>query len=795
MFRNHLIVFWRNFKRQPFYSILNISCLTAGIAAAVLILFYIDFEINYDTFHDKKDRIYRVETESVQTSTRLMQANYASSPGPLSEYILQDYPEVENSTRFYSFFNNENVDFQFGDKTIEEPSVLVADPSVLDIFNFDFIFGEKEGALDGPNKIIISETLAKKIFNDENPVGEILNTNLTHALGDADPEYDLIVQGVFKDYPENNHLSFNALLSSATDPREDDFYFNRFTHLTYVLLNKEANPDELAPQFADIYKNYLDIKREGVLKYANHVLVPLTNIHLQRTGGLTYIYIFSAIAFLMILIAIISYVNMITAQGSKRTMEIGVRKVLGSSRKQLIKQFLTESFFYSFFALIIALSIVSFSINPLNTILDLQLNANQIWQTHIISGLIFLVFLVGILGGAYPAFFLSAIKPIASLKGKIAKGIFLRRVLIAVQFGVVIFVLICTGMVYHQLDFMRKKDLGFNKDQIIRLDFNPAEGEKLPVLKDALLKSPLISSIGVSTFLPGAYMPRRPISADAGSSTESQMTCFGSVDYDFFKTMEIELLEGRYFSAEYPNDGTKNVIVNKAFGESFGLDNLIGEKIRYGDKDNPNFMQIIGVVENFHQSSLHDEIAPQIFNYQPSAFNLSMKLDNDITEGIAHIQETWATVFPNIPLEYRFLDNDIQTAYELDKIRGKIFMLFSFITILIAFIGLFGLSAYMTNQRRKEIGIRKVMGASSWNLVLLFGKDFLLLVLLAALPAFFTAWYFINGWLEEFAYRVEMNYILFALVLALTLLLTFLTTSIHATRSAQLNPAKTLKND
>ncbi|MEM1119604.1 MAG: ABC transporter permease [Bacteroidota bacterium] len=796
MWKSYLKISWRNIHRQPIYTILNLACLALGIAAAIIILLYLDFELNFDRFHEKKDRIFRIETTAIQTHNKTVAVDWDQTPAPFGVYLKQDFPEVENITRFYRFFQNENVAFDFNGKITEESQLMVADASLLDVFSFEFIHGNKQTALVEPNKIILSKSLARRIFGEQNPLGKVLQTELNHILPDVASDYNLMVSGVYKDFPDNSHIPANAFIAAATDPQLANYEIGRFSFYTYALLKGGIAPDQLTEKLPTIYQKYIDPAQEPVMKYAEHELIPLPNIHLHETGGYNYIYIFAAVGLLVLLIAMISYVNLVTAQASRRALEIGVRKVLGSDRQQLIVQFLGESFFLTFLAVVIAVMLVVVAVAPLNTLLDLQLSTQQILQPQLLAGVFGILLLLGILGGTYPAFFLANFQPIAIMKGKTAKNVPLRKSLVAIQFGVVLAVLVSTGMIYEQLQFMQQKDLGFNRTEIVQLNLGASEAiQKAIVLKEKILQQPTISKVGTSNFLPGISMARRPLSADNGTSRESQFVHFGEIDDDFFTTMDIELVAGRKFTVDNPADATDNLIVNETLARQFGLKNPVGEKVRYGDQNNPNFKMIIGVVKDFHQSSLHQAIGPQIFLRSPENYYLFVKVEGGIADGLDQIKQSWADVFPNATFDYRFLDESLQASYETDQIRGNIFLLFSLLTIFITFLGLFGLVAYTTQQRVKEIGIRKVLGANLRDLVMLVSKDFVRLTLIAATPAFLGAWYFRVHWLQDFAFRSTFNPFLLVGVLCLVVLFTLAITSLHAVRVGRLNPAETLKTE
>ena len=794
MFKSYLTIIRRNIARQPVHTLLNLSCLTVSIAATLLTLLYLDFELTYDRSHARADQVYRIDTRAIKTRDKVIDVQWSSRPAHVRPLLTKDYPEVAHFVRFYKFWTGDKVKFGYGKEVFGEEAVFTVDSTVFNVFSFPLVSGDPQNALNGPNKIILSESMARRIFKGQNPVGKILTSNLSHKSPGVNGRYSLMVTGVYADMPKNSHLIAEAMISAATDRQLNQYYFNTFDVSTYVLLHREVDPATFAPKVSRLYDKYLDAAREPVMVSASHALIPLTSIHVEETGGLTYVYTFGAVGLLLLLIAIISYVNLTTAQAGRRATEIGLRKVMGSDRRQLIVQFLVESLLITLLALILGTLLVVWFVRPLNELLSLQLDAGQLWQPQLLLGMLGIITVLGILGGSYPAFFLSAIEPVSVMKGTSSKGAPLRKVLVSIQLGVVIFVLCCTAMIYEQLQYLRRKDLGFDKEHIVRLI--PAGEEELrnwTVFKEALLRSPYIVSAGTSDFVPGTDdMVKGPVAADGSTDREAKFVRRGKIDYDFLATMGIQLVAGRNFSRNFPGDSARSVIVNEALVRAFGLKKPIGEKIRFGDRGNPNFFEVVGVVEDFQQSSLHSPIEPQLFILR-SAPTLVVKIGRDVPAAMNHLEKNWAQLFPNAPFAYRFLDDQLQDGYKADQIRGRIFLSFSGLTIFIAFLGLFGLASYLAGQRVREVGIRKVLGASIWDVVLLMTKDFIVLVFFAAVPACVAAWYIISQWLENFASRTDTNFLLFGLILSFTLLLTFITTGWHALRAAQLNPVETLK--
>ncbi|HKZ37579.1 MAG TPA: ABC transporter permease, partial [Chryseolinea sp.] len=645
MIKNYLKVMQRNILRQPMHIALNLSCLSVGIAGTLLILLYLHFELTYDRYHSNANRIYRVTTNAIKTHEKTIDVDWSSTPALLAPTIKQDYAGIEAYARLYQFWISENVKFRYDENVLEEAEVYAADPTVFDVFSFEFIRGNPKTALQGPDKIVISESLAKRIFGDEDPLGKILKTTLVHQQPDIDPQYSLIITGVYRDMPKNVHLFAEALISSQTDPALEKYYFNQFNVFTYLLLHPKTHPETLTSKLTEIYTKYLDPARDPVLVSASHKLTVITKIHIEATGGFTYIYIFSGVGLLLLLISGISYVNLTTAQASRRALEIGLRKVMGSQQEQLISQFLGESMLLTLMALMIAIGMVVTGIRPLNEMLSLNLSIRQLWEPQLVLSTLAIIVLLGILGGSYPAFFLASIKPVNAMKDKIVRKAPLRKVLVSIQLAVVTFVLVSTGMIDDQLQYLRKKDLGFDKEHIVNLTI-PGQYEdptKYLVFKNTLLQNPSIGATGTSDFTPGTDdMGRRPIAIDGSPDQDQKFVYWGKFDYDFLSTMNIQVLSGRNFSPDFPAD-TAAVIVNEALVKAFGLKEILGDKVRFGGKGNPKFFVIVGVVKDFHQSSLHAPIEPQMYVLKTSN-KVFIKISNGRPAGMKHIEECWGQV-------------------------------------------------------------------------------------------------------------------------------------------------------
>lgn len=800
MLKNYFTIAFRNFKRQPGYTFLNIFGLTLGIAATLFILLYITEESRFDTHHEKADRIYRVSSDITEPDDHF---RWAYTQIPLAPQLKQDYPEVEEYVRF---IDNGRTRLEHKDRFYFEEKVFMVDSTVCDIFTFNFIKGNQETALIEPNSIALNESVSKRIFGDNNPIGEVLKTS-------SGREYK--VTGVYEDMPLHSHLIAHAMISANSNPgfmNPTPGSWGGFNLYTYVLLKEGADattfegklPQIIDKHVATIF-NQFDIK----IKYE---LLPLTSIHLtsdfqgeaEPVGQIGFLYIFGIVAFFILLIACINYMNLSTARATKRSMEVGIRKVLGSERRQLIGQFLAESVLFTLFAIVLSFILVLILLPVFNQTFDVNLSRSLLWSKQVLFGLLGIGILTGVLGGSYPAFYLSSFEPIKVLKGTLAKGTGnpkFRKVLVSVQFAITIFMIIGTGIIFDQMNYLRNKDLGFNKEHVLTFNLQGQQSRnKYPVIQSKLEQHPKITSVGTSTTSPGDDFGKNLMNAEQenGGMEQYGIDLYG-VDYDFFPTLGVEIVEGRNFSRDFGTDTTSAVMINEAMVKRFGWTNPIGKKFQFGTNDTLPMLNVIGVVKDFHQSSLYDPIAPLLFyigqNYPNVHVRINPTSPNDLAQTINTIEKEWSAVFPNTPFEYDFVDESFMDLYESDQIRANIFTLFSILMVLIACLGLLGLAAFSAEQRTKEIGIRKVMGARSTDIVYLLTRDFVFLVTLASIPAFIIAWYFMNKWLDTFAYHTSMNYLFYLVAFLAVAIITLITTGYHALQVANANPINALKQE
>ncbi|MEL7122015.1 MAG: ABC transporter permease [Bacteroidota bacterium] len=797
MLKSNLLIALRNFVRRPGYTLLNIVGLTIGIASSLLILLYIYQESSFDKHHKKHDRIYRISSAITETDDAF---KWSSSQTPLGPQLKADYPEVEEYVRL---FPQGRQDFEYKDQTFFEERIYLADTTLFDVFTINLIKGD-QAALDEPNSIVINETFANKVFGNNNPIGEVLT---------IPDDRDYTVTGVFKDMPNNSHLIGNAFISANTfqqlsNPNAGSW--GAFWIYNYVLLKEGADEQAFAAKLPEVIQNYVAVIFDDLNIQVKYELLPLTDIHLKSdfegepiaVGNINFLYIFGAVGIMMLLLACINYMNLSTASATKKGMEVGVRKVLGAERSQLITQFLSESVLFTLFAFVLSFVMVLLLIPLFNASFGTQLQRAALFQPQILLGAAGIIVFVGFAAGSYPAFFLSAFRPIRVLKGALSKAsgnLTLRRVLVTTQFTITIFMLVGTGIIYDQMQYLRNKDLGFNKDNVMtfRLEGRQAR-DKYPVLREKLLQNPQVKTVGTSSTTPGEGFQKIIAGVEAADGTMKELGMDNYfIDFDFFPTMGMEILEGRYFDRQYGTDSTQAVLVNEAMVERMAWEEAIGKRLTFNGRDTVYEFRVIGVVKNFHQLSLYDPIESLVFRPAFNLDNVHIRVEANnqasLSSGIAAVERTWAEVFPDQPFEFGFVDSAFMELYEADQIRGRVFTLFSVLMILIACLGLLGLASFTTEQRTKEIGVRKVLGANSSDILILLTRNFLLLVLIGAIPAFIVAWYFMDLWLNTFHYHANMNFWLYGLALVIVAFLTFATTGYFALKAAANNPVKALR--
>jgi putative ABC transport system permease protein len=794
MIKNYLVLAFRNLVKDKFYSLINILGLTIGVTCGMLLFLYVSDELSYDRYHQKASRIYRI-VSYIREPDKINK--WTSTQPPLVKTLKQDYPFVESYVRF---FGNGRTMFRLGEQRFYEEDVYSTDSTVFDVFTYKFLEGDSKVALDEPGSVVLTEKVARRFFGNGKAVGQVLRTDDTTSYK---------VTGVIEDVPKNSHLTFNALLSLNANQRNADgwggFYIN-----SYLLLSKNADVSKLEAGFPGLYEKYMSsiFKRMGI--HITYQLQPLTSIHLyskfdgETNGDIGYVYTFSAIAFFMLLIASINYMNLATAQSARRAKEVGLRKVMGSMKGALVAQFLTESVLLAFISLLSSFILVAALLAFFNQVSGKQIGYMELLSpTFILIGLGIVVF-TGLVSGSYPAFYLSAFEPAQVLKGsfKARGGSFFRKALVVTQFSISMVMLICTWIVYQQLNYMRNKDMGYDRDQVLTIDYQDNQPkDRYNALRKYLLDNPNIQSVA-SASSPVSNIGGRVIFTVESSTGMKEMAFKPTqIDHDYIKTMGMKLVQGRDFSDKLPADTANSVLVNEAVVKRMNWKDPIGKKIMLGTvapdgKNPPPTAQVVGVVRDFHQQSLYNPIEPLIMIYRRGSGVIHVKIKAQNTkETLAYIGRKWQEIYPDRLFEYRFLDQDFQSAYRADELRGQIFTAFSALTILIACLGLFGLATFTTEQRVKEIGVRKVLGGSVASVVLLLSKDFTRLVLFSFPIAIPIAYFSMNRWLQSFTYKTTMNPWIFIAACVLTLVICWLTVIYQSLKAALANPVKSLRSE
>lgn len=807
MIRNYIKVALRNLWKNKGYSAINIIGLAVGLASCLLIFLYVWDENNFDRFHDKADRIVRIHTSIRFGGSDL---NLAVASDPMGASLKNDVPQVKEFARIYA--NEGSMLMKKGDAFIQEPRIAFVDSTFFRVFSFPLIQGNPMTALNDPNTCVISASAAKKYFNTTDAVGKVMERN-DHTV--------FKVTAVMEDMPANSHFRFDVLLSMDNVQYGFGNYLSNNFH-TYILLRDKNDVEALEkamPAYINKYvlpqaKMFTGIKSmEEFEKAGNHLsysLMRLPDIHLHSAsfpelgvnGNKQNVYIFSAVAFFILLIACINFMNLSTARSANRAKEVGIRKVLGTGRKVLISQFLTESVLVSVIGLLMAILITALVMPLFNEVSAKELTVKSLFTPGFLPFLLMIPIVVGFIAGAYPAFYLSAFQPIVVLKGKLSGGFRrsrFRSALVVVQFAATIFLIVATIVVYNQISYIRNINLGFNKEQVLVVDNTYVLGDKVNTLKQEMLKQPGIVSGTISSFLPveassrsdNTYSKEAVMSAGSGLNMQTW-----EVDENYLSVMGMQMRDGRFFSREFIADSGA-IVINETAARLLGYDNAIGKTLYYSDgQSSSKAFQVIGVVKNFNFESLRQNVGPLCFLLEKSIGAVSFRVNTkDVAGIISAAEKSWKTLAPGMPFSYRFLDDSFEQMYRAEQRMGKLSFIFSLLAILVASMGLFGLATFAAEQRVKEIGIRKVLGASVQGIVEMLSMDFVKLIFIAALVALPLAWWFMNQWLMNFAYRVHIQWWVLPAAAVIALLIALATVSYQAVRAALMNPVKSLRTE
>ncbi|MFQ5606173.1 MAG: ABC transporter permease, partial [bacterium] len=755
MFKNYIISLYRNILRQKGYSFITITGLAIGLASCILIFLFVSHELSYDKYHNDVERIYRIPTIVKSAS---VEKPFARGLTPLIPTLRENYQEVETAVRFHYWITS-NVKVKHEGQVFIENSLMVNEPEMFKVFTIPFLLGNPSTALDRPGTIVITKEIADRIFGDNNPLGETLKVN-------GSP-YE--ITGVVENAPENTHLRYDIMLSLKTVASRlnlDNWGWTGF--YSYVKLRPNVNPQEFEKKIRKIAHNYIGEALDELGIEFILFLQPLRDIHLHSNihreikppGDSTYVYIFSVVGILVLIVACINFMNLTTARAGKRAKEIGVRKVMGAHRLQLISQFVGEFIFMTLIALALAILLIELILPYYNELTGKHFTTVAIFQPGMMMVLLGAILLVGLVAGSYPALFLSAFKPVQIFQRfsrTNSGGSTVRKMLVVWQFAISILLIIGTLLIYRQIDFMKNKNLGFDKDQ--KLILPVYLGDNYETIKNEFLAHPSITGATASSSVPGRISNSLVTKLVGDENKQGWTILYNFVDYDFISEYGLEVIAGRAFQKEMATDASMAFVLNEAAVSNFGFaapEEALGKQLTRGGDSGP----IIGVVKNFHIKGLQSEIQPHIMQLRTSGFStlsLNVKTDN-LAGTLDFIQDKWQELQLGNTFSYFFLDEDFNQQYGSEERMGRLFSIFTVLGIIIAVLGLFGLASFMAEQRTKEIGIRKVLGATVTNVTALLSKDFVKLVLLANLLAWPVAWFAMNKWLQNFAYRIDIGW-------------------------------------
>jgi putative ABC transport system permease protein len=825
MIKNYFTTAWRNMIRNKTSSFINVSGLSIGIACVLMIVIYIQNELSYDKFHKDADRIFQVTLKGNMGGQEFWAGN---TPPPVGKALVSNFPEIESYTRFFKardmvarYTPNNSTE-----KFFTEKNIIAVDSNFLEFFGFKMLEGDPATVLLKPGSVVITADIAKKYFGNENAIGKTIVMN--------ENKKPFTVTGLLENIPSQSSLQFDFLMPVADFPAVKQFSWSWVWQqmISYVKLRSNVKTDvasvheleakfpamvrvQAASAFRRIGKPFDEFIKSGG-RWDLHLL-PLTDVHLRSAGigipwlshisNIKYIYIFGSIALFIIILACVNFMNLSTARSAKRAKEVGIRKVTGSTRGQLVRQFLAEAFLYSIISSLIAVILVAVLLKSFSDITGESINLNIAFTTSVWFVLIVLTILIGLLAGSYPAFYLTSFNPVTVLTGKIlsrsGKGaLFIRNGLVIFQFTISTILIISTLVVFKQLNFFRNTNMGLDKENVLVVSNSNRLGSSEESFRQTISQLPGVSNASIANSIPtgnlfgDSYIPDQ--NGEEQVAKDINLASF-IIDYDFVPTLKIQVLQGRNFSKDFSD--SLSVILNEEAAKQIGWKNPIGQRIQYPGGNN-EWYTVIGVAKDFNVQSLQTAMIPfALFHTSSKSYDLGTTFmmvrmkPGDISNTLSKIESKWKTFVPGEPFDYNFLDASFEALYRSEQRMGSIFSIFTGLSLFIACLGLFGLSAYIAERRIKEIGVRKVLGASVPSVVTLLSKDFLKLTLIAAVIAFPIAWWWMNKWLQDFAYRININWTIFLVAGLCTLLVALLTVSFQAIKAAIANPVKSLRTE
>ena len=800
MFKNYLKVIFRHFKKQKTYAFINILGFAVGMTACILIMLYVLHELNYDRFHQNADRIYRLGVEGTMNGNYLKYPLSTLGSGPS---MLKDFPEVENFVRIYPIGR---ISVQYQQHHYFEEEMAYADKSFFQVFSFHLIRGDAARALEKDFSVVLSQEMVQKYFGNENPLGKTLRLR---------NEHDFIVTGVMENMPSHSHLKLDFICSISsfyTIRNQDVPEWDNFNYYTYLLLNAKVKPVLLTEKFPTFINQYLGHFKRLLGEDFGFFLMPLTDIHLRSglsydmpsNSDITYIYVFSSIAIFILLIACINFMNLATARASKRAKEVGLRKILGAEKTSLLGQFLFESVSFCALSVLVSLVLVYFASPYFNALTGIKLSLKFVNVFYLIPGMIGFTLLTGLVAGSYPALLLSSFQPIKILKGirntKSGRSRF-RTVLVVGQFIISLSLMIGTSIMLNQLQYMKNKKLGFNQEQIVIVPIqNEQIKERLESIKHELSSHNSILQVSAASDVPG-HNPDYSVFVPEGYTLEqTQLLHRINCDTEFIPTMKMEITQGRNFSTAYGTDPQDATIINETAARTYGWTEPVGKKIGYFTnvkKGELAYRTVIGVVKDFHVASLHHQILPLLLTNSKDYFeDMVIRIQPvDVSATLEFLQQKWQQYDPGRPFDYYFLDQHFNDLYQADERLNKIIRYFTFLAILVACLGLYGMASFMGEQRFKEIGIRKTLGASVTGIILLLSKEITRLILLATVITIPLSYFVMQKWLQGFAYRIDLDPGIFVIATLWVLLIGYATIAYQSIKASLINPVDAIRTE